>query len=112
MGSNPGHRGKLRGAIEIYTPAYLFDANDQLITTNRPSITGISPASGVIGYSAPFSVSYTSTSPITSAVLVRPGSATHAFDMDQRLIGLCGPSPQPPCSGGERDARPHEPAER
>ena len=32
-------------------------------------------------------------------MLVRPGSVTHAFDMDQRLIGLCGPSPQPPCSG-------------
>ena len=32
-------------------------------------------------------------------MLVRPGSVTHAFDMEQRLIGLCGPSPQPPCSG-------------
>src|SRR5262249_60867033 len=26
-------------------------------------------------------------------------SSTHAYDMEQRLIGLCGPSPQPPCSG-------------
>ena len=99
MGSNPGARGSYQAAIEIYTPSYLFDANDHLITTNRPSITGLSPASGVIGYNTPFSVSYTSTSPIASAVLVRPGSATHAVDMDQRLIGLCGPSPQPPCSG-------------
>ncbi len=98
MGSNPGSRGSYEAAIEIYTPPYLFDANDHLITTNRPSITAISPASGVIGYNAPFSVGYTSTSVIASAVLVRPGSATHAEDMDQRLIGLCGPSPQPPCS--------------
>jgi hypothetical protein len=31
---------------------------------------------------------------------LRPNlSSTHAFDMDQRLIGLCGPSPQPLCSG-------------
>jgi len=38
----------------------------------------------------PFSVSYTSTSPISSAVLIRPGSATHGENMEQRLIGLCG----------------------
>jgi hypothetical protein len=99
MGSNPGSRGSYEPSIEIYTPAYLFDANDQLITTGRPSITGVTPASGRLGYTASLSVTYTSSSPISSAVLVRPGSATHAFDMDQRLIGLCGPSPQPPCSG-------------
>ena len=92
VGSNPGSRGSYEPAIEIYTPAYLFDSNDNLITTNRPAITNVSPA--VIGYNAPFSVTYTSTSAISSAVLVRPGSATHAFDMDQRLIGLCAP-----CSG-------------
>ena len=97
MGSNPGPRGDYEPAIEIYTPAYLFDASDQLIPANRPNITGITP--GAIGYNAPFSVTYTSTSAIKSAVLVRPGSATHTFDMDQRLIGLCGPSPQPPCTG-------------
>jgi hypothetical protein len=98
MGSNPGARGSYEPAIEIYTPPYLFDANDRLITTNRPSITALSPAS-VLGYNALFSVSYTSTSAISAAVLVRPGSTTHAFDMEQRLIGLCGPAPQPSCSG-------------
>jgi fibronectin type 3 domain-containing protein len=100
LGSNPGPRGSYEAAIEIYTPPYLFDANDHLITTNRPSITGLSPASGVIGYNTGFSLTYTSTTvpPIRAAVLVHPGSATHAEDMDQRLIGLCGPSPQPPCS--------------
>ena len=96
MGSNPGPRGNYEPAIEIYTPPYLFDANDHLIT-NRPSITGISAQ--VIGYNASFSVNYASNSSISSAVLVRPGSSTHAFDMDQRLIGLCGPSPQPACTG-------------
>jgi len=98
MGSNPGPRGNYEPAVEIYTPAYLFDSSDQLIAAaNRPNIIGVTP--GMIGYGAPFSVTYTSTSPISSAVLVRPGSATHTFDMDQRLIGLCGPSPQPPCNG-------------
>src|SRR5262249_2757587 len=98
IGSNPGGRGGYEPAIEIYSPPYLFDANDQLIT-DRPTITGTSPASGVIGYGAPLSVTYTSAAPIGSAVLVRPGSSTHAFDMDQRLVGLCGPAPQPPCAG-------------
>jgi fibronectin type 3 domain-containing protein len=99
MGSNPANRGTYEPAIEIYSPAYLFDSSDRPITTNRPGITAITPVSGVVGYNASFSVSYTSTSAISSAVLVRPGSVTHTFDMDQRLIGLCGPSPQPPCSG-------------
>jgi fibronectin type 3 domain-containing protein len=98
MGSNPGPRGNYEPAIEIYTPAYLFDANDHLIT-NRPSITGITPTSAVIGYGTSFSVTYTNASVISSAVLVRPGSTTHTFDMEQRLIGLCGSAPQPPCNG-------------
>jgi fibronectin type 3 domain-containing protein len=96
MGSNPGDRGRYEATMEIYTPPYLFDANDQPIT-NRPQITAVD--SEVIGYNEGFSVSYTSAFPISSAVLVRPGSSTHAFDMDQRLIGLCGASPQPACTG-------------
>ena len=98
MGSNPGARGSYQAAIEIYTPPYLFDANDHLITANRPAITAVS--SPVVGYNSALSLGYTSTAAITSAVLVRPGSVTHAFDMEQRLIGLCGPTPQQPnCSG-------------
>jgi hypothetical protein len=89
IGSNPPNRGRYEPAIEIYAPSYLYDSNDRLITTNRPQITAFS-FSGPIHYGMPFSVSYTSTSPISSAVLIRPGSATHASDMEQRLIGLCG----------------------
>jgi hypothetical protein len=96
VGSNPGSRGSYEAAIEIYTPPYLFDSNN-LPITQRPTITGITP--GVMGYNTPFSVTYTSASPISSAVLMRPGSATHDSDMEQRLVGLCGPSPQPSCSG-------------
>ncbi|HEX4825397.1 MAG TPA: galactose oxidase-like domain-containing protein [Candidatus Polarisedimenticolaceae bacterium] len=97
LGSNPGDRGKYLATVEIYTPPYLYDANDHLITSGRPQITGVSPS--VLGYGASFTVDYTAASPISSAVLVRPGSTTHAFDMDQRVVGLCGPSPQPACSG-------------
>jgi hypothetical protein len=97
LGSNPGDRGKYLPAIEIYTPPYLYDANDVPITSARPAVTGLSPSP--VNYGATFTVTYTSASPISSAVLVRPGSTTHAFDMDQRLVGLCGPSPQPPCTG-------------
>jgi fibronectin type 3 domain-containing protein len=105
MGSNPGSRGRYEAAIEIYTPPYLFDQNDELITTNRPRITGVGPVSGPFGYNAQFWVTYASTGAISSAVLVRAGSSTHAFDMEQRLVGLCGPAPQPPCaaSGGTLD---------
>jgi galactose oxidase-like protein/PKD domain-containing protein len=98
MGSNPGARGSYEAAIEIYTPPYLFDATDHLITNNRPNITGVS--STLVGYNALLSVSYTSTSAISSAVLMRVGSDTHAFDMEQRMVGLCGPTPeQPTCNG-------------
>jgi hypothetical protein len=93
MGSNPGSRGSYQPAIEIYTPSYLYDANDHLITTNRPQITGLS-FSGPIHYGTQFTVSYTSSNPQNnpqnmSAVLVRPGSSTHASNMEQRLIVLC-----------------------
>jgi Domain of unknown function (DUF1929)/PKD domain len=94
-GSNPGNRGSYEPATEIYTPSYLYDVNDHLVTTNRPQITGLS-FSGPVHYGVPFSVSYSSISPISSAVLIRPGSATHAMDMEQRLIGLCGSTS--PCS--------------
>src|SRR5262249_32866597 len=96
MGSNPGTRGSYQPAIEIYTPSYLYDANDHLITTKRPQITGLS-SPGPFHYGTPFSVFYTSTSPISSAVLVRPGSSTHASNMEQRLIVLfSGNSPGNP----------------
>ena len=97
LGSNPGDRGKYVTAIEIYTPPYLYDANDNLITTGRPVITGV--PSGPIAYGSTFPVTYTSGSPIASAILARPGSTTHAFDMEQRIVGLCGPSPELSCTG-------------
>ncbi len=97
VGSNPPERGKYLARMEIYTPPYLYDANDRLIVAGRPAISNVSPA--VVGPGGTLAVGYAATSAIGSAVLIRPGSTTHAFDMDQRLVGLCGPSPQPPCTG-------------
>ena len=36
MGSNPGARGSYEPGIEIYTPPYLYDSSDHLITSKRP----------------------------------------------------------------------------
>ena len=95
MGSNPGARGSYEPAIEIYTPPYLYDSSDHLIITQRPQITS-QPLTTPLGYNSPFQVGYTSSTAIASAVLVRLGSVTHAFNMEQRVIGLCGTTA--PCS--------------
>jgi hypothetical protein len=82
-GSNP-RRGTYDNHIEIYSPAYLFNADGSPAT--RPVITG-APLS--IGYnSVPFQVQTPDALNIGSVVLVKPGSDTHAYDMEQRLVGL------------------------
>lgn len=82
-GSNP-HQGTYDPHLELYTPPYLFNSNGTPAT--RPTITGITP--GVIGYNNAFQVQTPDAASITSAVLIRPGAVTHAFDMEQRLVGL------------------------
>src|SRR5207302_7629200 len=68
--------------IEIYQPAYLFNADGS--AAMRPTISG-APAS--ITYGSTFAVQTPNTD-IGSVVLIKPGSVTHSFDMDQRFIGL------------------------
>jgi hypothetical protein len=82
MGGNPT-RGSYEQHIEIYSPAYLFNGDGSLAT--RPTITN-APAS--VSYGGAFQVQTPDASAISSVVLVRPGSQTHAFDMDQRLVEL------------------------
>ena len=86
-GSNP-ERDAYEPHIEIYSPAYLFttDANGNTIYAMRPTIQS-APAS--IGYgSGTFQVLTPDALNINSVVLARPGSDTHAWNMEQRLVGL------------------------
>jgi len=83
VGGNPS-RGSYEQHIEIYSPAYLFNSNGTAAL--RPGITAVTP--GTFNYGATFQVQTPDAANITSVVLVRPGAQTHAFDMDQRLVGL------------------------
>ncbi len=82
VGGNPT-RGSYEGHIEIYSPAYLFNGDGS--SAARPTVSGLS--SSTFAYGAPFQVQTPDAANITSVVLVRPGAPTHAFDMDQRLVG-------------------------
>ncbi len=83
LGGNPV-RGSYEGHIEIYSPAYLFNADGTRAV--RPTISGLSTTTVDLG--ATFQVFTPDAASIGSVVLVRPGAPTHAFDMDQRLIRL------------------------
>ena len=81
-GGNPT-RGSYESHVEIYKPAYLYQSNGSLAT--RPTITS-APAS--ISYGNPFTVQTPDSASIASAVLIRNGTVTHAFGMDQRMVGM------------------------
>jgi hypothetical protein len=81
-GGNPT-QGDYEHHMEIYQPAYLFNPDGTLAT--QPSITS-APTSATYGSS--FSVTAPDAANISSVVLVRPGTVTHAFGMDQREVGL------------------------
>ena len=83
VGGNPA-RGSYEHHIEIYSPAYLFNADGT--PASRPTATGVS--SDPIVYGNSFQVQTPDAADIASVVLVRPGAQTHAFDMDQRLVEL------------------------
>ena len=81
-GGNP-QRGTYEQHMEIYSPAYLFNSDGSLAT--RPTITS---APTNITWNTQFAVSTPDAANIGSAVLMRPGSSTHAFDMSERMVGL------------------------
>ena len=85
-GSNPS-RGTWESHMEIYQPPYLFtrDGSNNVILATRPTIAS-APAN--ISWGGAFTVSTPDAANISQVVLVRPGSSTHAFDMDQRLVGM------------------------
>jgi hypothetical protein len=82
-GGNP-EQGVFENHIEIYQPSYLFNADGSLAT--RPTIGANAPA--LISYDGSFNVPTPDASSIASVVLMKAGSVTHSFDMDQRYVGL------------------------
>jgi len=82
VGGNPV-RTVYEPHIEIYSPPYLFNSDGSPAT--RPVISAIA---GDIHYGANFYLRTPYPADIKSVVLVRPGAVTHAFDMEQRLVGL------------------------
>lgn len=81
-GGNPS-RGTYNQNIEVYQPAYLFNPDGTLAT--RPSITSTPSA---ISYGNAFTVQTPDAANISSVILVKNGTVTHAFGMDQREVGL------------------------
>jgi hypothetical protein len=87
MGSNPV-RGIFDPHIEIYSPPYLFKGPRPVITS-APAHIGYNPPGAIGTWSILTPDAPGSTLPDVAAVrLVRPGSVTHAFEMDQRVVGL------------------------
>jgi Domain of unknown function (DUF1929) len=82
-GGNP-EQGVFENHIEIYQPAYLFNSDGSAAT--RPVIGAGTP--GSVTYSQPFNVPTPDAANIASVVLMKAGSVTHSFDMDQRYVGL------------------------
>jgi hypothetical protein len=81
-GSNPSS-GSYEKRMEIYQPAYLFRSNGAPAT--RPTITS-APSSISLG--SQITVQSPDAANISSVVLVRHGAVTHAFNADQRVVGM------------------------
>ncbi len=78
-GGAPGPVNNLN--MEIYYPPYLFDASGQ--PAARPSIVD---SNNPLTVNQQFVVTMGSADPIGRVTLVRTGSATHAFNPDQRFL--------------------------
>ncbi|MBV9622409.1 MAG: DUF1929 domain-containing protein, partial [Acidobacteria bacterium] len=81
-GGNP-QQGVFENRMEIYQPSYLFNSDGS--PAARPTIAAVP---GSLTYGQSFSVSTPDAASIASVVLMKPGSVTHSFDMDQRYVGL------------------------
>jgi galactose oxidase len=82
-------------SVEIYSPPYLFQQG------GRPVINSVTPAPSAYGGNVPVNVTWANgtdpTSPIeTRFVLMRPASATHHFDFEQRRVELASSGPAAP----------------
>ena len=86
-GGNP-QRGTFEPHMEVYSPAYLFTTNGsgQVVAATRPTISSVS--SSTLSYGGAFQVTTPNAANISSVVLLRPGADTHAFNFEQRMVGL------------------------
>lgn len=69
---------------EIYHPPYLFARDGSGRLARRPRIT----AAGAVGYDGTFPVDVADAGAVSKVALIRTGSVTHSFDMDQRFMEL------------------------
>jgi PKD repeat protein len=83
LGGNPA-RGSYEQRIEIYRPPYLFNLDGSAAT--RPVISSVS--AGPYPFGGAFQIQTPDAADAASVVLIRLGAPTHAFDMEQRLVGL------------------------
>ena len=82
-GSNPAFDGVYEKHMEIYQPPYLFNSGGGLAA--RPTITSVQAS---VSWGNSFTVTTPDAATIASVVMIKTGSPTHAFDMDQRMVGL------------------------
>jgi len=68
---------------EVYSPAYLFNADGSLAA--RPHIDA---APAVLGWGQSFAITVTSATPVSRVTLLRSGTATHGFNTSQRFFDL------------------------
>ncbi len=69
---------------ELYSPDYLVSANGQ--ATARPTITAMTRSAVTPGHELNLSVN--APSGVSRVTLVKSGSVTHSFDMEQRFVEL------------------------
>ena len=67
---------------EVYHPPYLFADGGR--PAQRPRITGV----GEVAWGGSFDVDVAGADKVSKVSLVRTGSVTHSFDMDQRFLNL------------------------
>ena len=69
---------------EIYYPSYLFERNGSGRPADRPEIAGVDD----LAYGGSFGVELADPIDVSKVALVRAGSVTHSWDMDQRFQRL------------------------
>lgn len=84
-----------RRSYEVFSPPYLFAGP-------RPVLAG---APAEVAYGGTFTIATPDAATVARAVLVRPGSVTHAFNFDQRVVALDVVETE----GGLRATAPSEP---